>query len=588
MNITMYIQICSFIYFVLLFIVFTLKKKVNNIETKFYKIFLIINLFGLIIDIILAILSGYMNLNSFIYKKIARLYLIYFISWITLLCIYIYIVSKKITTIYESEKSKILNKPFKIFLYTYLLNIIVVLITPNYFKQDKFGTHSYGFASTYTYLISSIYIFLCIYFMIKSKNKNRKFIPVITYIILLIIAMFIQIINPSIILTPTVMTLTIFVMYFTIENPDVKMNMELAKNRNIIQNTMEEKNNFLFIVSTTLKTTINNLNELSLNAIKKDNKGLLKDNLLEINNEINYLSFTINNILNVSTMDINEIKVIDSKYNLKKLIEKIKLVNKSKINDKLNFRIEMSSLPDYFYGDKTLLFLVINSLLNNAFKYTEKGFIELRINSIVKYDMCRLIITIEDSGCGISISKINELLTDKNITKNELDRLNTNDLSINLIKKIIKKMGGYFIIKSKIDVGTEVKFVLDQKIINDNNNTIINNNKVLVATSNINLFNKINKYLENNYLVEKSLYGQDVIDKIRNKQEYKYILIDDNIDKRALGVLKVIKEINNKLKVIVILDNDTSIIKNQFIKDGFNDYILKSNIEGDLKRIINV
>ena len=588
MNITMYIQICSFIYFVLLFIVFTLKKKVNNIETKFYKIFLIINLFGLIIDIILAILSGYMNLNSFIYKKIARLYLIYFISWITLLCIYIYIVSKKITTIYESEKSKILNKPFKIFLYTYLLNIFIVLITPNYFKQDKFGTHSYGFASTYTYLISSIYIFLCIYFMIKSKNKNRKFIPVITYIILLIIAMFIQIINPSIILTPTVMTLTIFVMYFTIENPDVKMNMELAKNRNIIQNTMEEKNNFLFIVSTTLKTTINNLNELSLNAIKKDNKGLLKDNLLEINNEINYLSFTINNILNVSTMDINEIKVIDSKYNLKKLIEKIKLVNKSKINDKLNFRIEMSSLPDYFYGDKTLLFLVINSLLNNAFKYTEKGFIELRINSIVKYDMCRLIITIEDSGCGISISKINELLTDKNITKNELDRLNTNDLSINLIKKIIKKMGGYFIIKSKIDVGTEVKFVLDQKIINDNNNTIINNNKVLVVTNNINLFNKINKYLENNYLVEKSLYGQDVIDKIRNKQEYKYILIDDNIDKRALGVLKVIKEINNKLKVIVILDNDTSIIKNQFIKDGFNDYILKSNIEGDLKRIINV
>lgn len=588
MNITMYIQICSFIYFVLLFIVFTLKKKVNNIETKFYKIFLIINLFGLIIDIILAILSGYMNLNSFIYKTIARLYLIYFISWITLLCIYIYIVSKKITTIYESEKSKILNKPFKIFLYTYLLNIFIVLITPNYFKQDKFGTHSYGFASTYTYLISSIYIFLCIYFMIKSKNKNRKFIPVITYIILLIIAMFIQIINPSIILTPTVMTLTIFVMYFTIENPDVKMNMELAKNRNIIQNTMEEKNNFLFIVSTTLKTTINNLNELSLNAIKKDNKGLLKDNLLEINNEINYLSFTINNILNVSTMDINEIKVIDSKYNLKKLIEKIKLVNKSKINDKLNFRIEMSSLPDYFYGDKTLLFLVINSLLNNAFKYTEKGFIELRINSIVKYDMCRLIITIEDSGCGISISKINELLTDKNITKNELDRLNTNDLSINLIKKIIKKMGGYFIIKSKIDVGTEVKFVLDQKIINDNNNTIINNNKVLVVTNNINLFNKINKYLENNYLVEKSLYGQDVIDKIRNKQEYKYILIDDNIDKRALGVLKVIKEINNKLKVIVILDNDTSIIKNQFIKDGFNDYILKSNIEGDLKRIINV
>lgn len=285
-------------------------------------------------------------------------------------------------------------------------------------------------------------------------------------------------------------------------------------------------------------------------------------------------------------MDINEIKVVDTKYNLKRLIEKIKLVNKSKINENLSFRVEMSSLPDYFYGDKTLLSLVINSLLNNAFKYTETGFVELRINGIVKYDMCRLIITIEDSGSGISISKINELLTDKNITKKELDRLDTNNLSISLIKKIIKKMGGYFIIKSKVGLGTEVKFVLDQRIINDSNNNIINNNKILVATSDINLFKSINKYLENNYLVEKSLYGQDIIDKIRNKQEYKYILIDDNIDTRSLPILNKLKTLNNKIPVIVILDKDTSVIKKQFLKDGFSDYILKSNIDSDIKKLL--
>ena len=585
MNITMYVQICSFIYFLLLFVVFTFKKKVNNIETKFYTIFLIINLFGLVTDIVLAILSGFMNLDSFIYKVVARLYLVYFVSWITSLCVYIYIVSNNKTSIFESD-NKTLQKYFKVFLYTYLLNVLIVLLAPNYFKQDQFGTHSYGFASTYTYICSSIYILLCIYFMIKSKHKNRKFIPVVTYIVLLIIAMFIQIINPSIILTPTVMTLTIFVMYFTIENPDVKMNMELAKNRNLIQNAMEEKNNFLFIVSTSLRNTINNLNVLSLNVIKKDSKGLFKEDLLEINNEINYLSFTINDVLNVSTMDINEIKVVDTKYNLKRLIEKIKLVNKSKINDNLSFRVEMSSLPDYFYGDKTLLSLVITSLLNNAFKYTETGFVELRINGIVKYDMCRLIITIEDSGCGISISKINELLTDKNITKKELNRLDTNDLSISLIKKIIKKMGGYFIIKSKVGLGTEVKFVLDQRIINDSNNNIINNNKILVATSDINLFKSINKYLEKNYLVEKSLYGQDIIDKIRNKQEYKYILIDDNIDTRSLPILNKLKTLNNKIPVIVILDKDTSVIKKQFLKDGFSDYILKSNIDSDIKKLL--
>lgn len=424
-------------------------------------------------------------------------------------------------------------------------------------------------------------------FFKNVKNfKDKKYVPLYLLIILFSLVIVIQNRFPSLLLVNPAFVLITFVMYFTIENPDVKMNMELAKNRNLIQNAMEEKNNFLFIVSTSLRNTINNLNELSLNVIKKDSKGLFKEDLLEINNEINYLSFTINDVLNVSTMDINEIKVVDTKYNLKRLIEKIKLVNKSKINDNLSFRVEMSSLPDYFYGDKTLLSLVINSLLNNAFKYTETGFVELRINGIVKYDMCRLIITIEDSGCGISISKINELLTDKNITKKELDRLDTNDLSISLIKKIIKKMGGYFIIKSKVGFGTEVKFVLDQRIINDSNNNIINNNKVLVATSDINLFKSINKYLENNYLVEKSLYGQDIIDKIRNKQEYKYILIDDNIDTRSLPILNKLKTLNNKIPVIVILDKDTSVIKKQFLKDGFSDYILKSNIESDIEKLL--
>ena len=448
-----------------------------------------------------------------------------------------------------------------------------------------------GPAVNLLYITAFICIIMMLFTFFKNvkKFKDKKYVPLYLLIILFSFVIVIQNIFPSLLLINPSFVLITFVMYFTIENPDVKMNTELAKNRNLIQNAMEEKNNFLFIVSTSLRNTINNLNELSLNVIKKDSKGLFKEDLLEINNEIKYLSFTINDVLNVSTMDINEIKIIENKYNLKKLIEKIKLVNKAKVNDNLNFRVEFSSsLPDYFYGDKTLLSLVITSLLNNAFKYTETGFIELRINGIVKYDMCRLIITIEDSGCGISISKINELLTDKNITKKELERLDTNDLSISLIKKIIKKMGGYFIIKSKVGFGTEVKFVLDQKIIghNDNNNIIINNNKVLVATSDINLFKIINKYLENNYLVEKSLYEQDIIDKIKNKQEYKYILIDDNLDTRALPILNKIKTLNNKIPIIVILDKDTSVIKKQFLKDGFSDYILRSNIESDIKKLL--
>lgn len=579
-----YFTIYGLVFLILLMIIYFPKKKVKLLENNIYSILIIATLICTLTEVISFILvKNNVPSNSLLYLYTLKILFLGFLSWLYFFSLYVIITSVK-NNENENKLKKIINKS----LYGFGFISLLILFLPIVITDKNGMLLPSGPAVNLLYIMAFICIIMMLFTFFKNvKNfKDKKYVPLYLLIILFSLVIVIQNRFPSLLLVNPAFVLITFVMYFTIENPDVKMNMELAKNRNLIQNAMEEKNNFLFIVSTSLRNTINNLNELSLNVIKKDSKGLFKEDLLEINNEINYLSFTINDVLNVSTMDINEIKVVDTKYNLKRLIEKIKLVNKSKINDNLSFRVEMSSLPDYFYGDKTLLSLVINSLLNNAFKYTETGFVELRINGIVKYDMCRLIITIEDSGCGISISKINELLTDKNITKKELDRLDTNDLSISLIKKIIKKMGGYFIIKSKVGFGTEVKFVLDQRIINDSNNNIINNNKVLVATSDINLFKSINKYLENNYLVEKSLYGQDIIDKIRNKQEYKYILIDDNIDTRSLPILNKLKTLNNKIPVIVILDKDTSVIKKQFLKDGFSDYILKSNIESDIEKLL--
>ena len=93
--------------------------------------------------------------------------------------------------------------------------------------------------------------------------------------------------------------------------------------------------------------------------------------------------------------------------------------------------------------------------------------------------------------------------------------------------------------------------------------------------------------LKDNYLVERSLYGQDVLDKIRTKHEYKYILIDDNIDLRALPVLNKLNEIKDfKIPVIVILNKDTEFIKKQYLKDNFSDYILKSDLDNEIERTI--
>ena len=293
--------------------------------------------------------------------------------------------------------------------------------------------------------------------------------------------------------------------------------------------------------------------------------------------------------MNVSTMDANNIKVYNNSYNPRLLIEKIKLKKEKEVSSNIDLRFNISNtLPNTLYGDKTLLEIVIESLINNAIKNTKEGFIEVTLDVIVKYDMCRIIFVVEDSGCGMSIDKVNYLLTiDEELNEEELKRLNTNDVNINTIKKIIKKMGGYFTLKSEDKKGSEVKFVLDQKIENPIKLNLNSNNEILVASNNLELTNKIAKILENkDYIVDNSIYANDIFDKIKSGEKYKYIIIDDSIDERALPILNKLKSINGfKTPVIVILNDDTSFIKKHFLEDGFSDYILKSNIKEDMERI---
>ena len=176
---------------------------------------------------------------------------------------------------------------------------------------------------------------------------------------------------------------------------------------------------------------------------------------------------------------------------------------------------------------------------------------------------------------------------DEELNEEELKRLDTNDVNINTIKKIIKKMGGYFTLKSEDKKGSEVKFVLDQKIENPIKLNLNSNNEILVASNNLELTNKIAKILENkDYIVDNSIYANDIFDKIKSGEKYKYIIIDDSIEERALPILNKLKNINGfKTSVIVILNDDTSFIKKHFLEDGFSDYILKSNIKEDIERI---
>ena len=411
--------------------------------------------------------------------------------------------------------------------------------------------------------------------------------------------MIIQKLNPGLLLLSFAEAFITFLMYFTIENPDMQMINELYKNKELVESTYEDKSNFLFEMTQEVRNPLFSIKNLC-NEIKIDNNiKSIKNKVDIIDINIKQLDFVVNDILNVSSLNAQKVKIIDNRYNLKNLYDEVITKVSSCIPKDVEFITNISNNVPYLYGDSIKLKQVITSILLNAVKKTSKGYIELSIDTIEKYDVCRLIITMRDSGCGITIDRINEILAvTGEIDKNDIENMEKLELNMLLCQKIIKLLGGNLMIKSEIGKGTEISIVLDQRIYKTNDNeTILNNyessiyknKKVLIVSQNkeeVELIkNKLSSY---NISYSHILYGMDAIDRIKSGKKYDYIIVDDDMKEMSgYSTLKELKNIKNfKIPVIIMLSDNKKEIKDHYLNDGFSDYILVSDMDNELKKII--
>ena len=483
---------------ILLIIIYFSKKKVNSLENKVYSYIVIVTFFSCLVETYSFILvQNGVDPYAFNYLLSLKLLFSCFFAWIYFFTMYILMVTLGDGKQEESMKQIMKNSILFMFL---ILAIDFFFLPITVTKVGQMLLPS-GAAVNIIYVCVAICIvvMLAVFFKNIKKVGNKKYIPLYLLIISFALIVLIQKLVPELLIINGAFVFIAFVMYFTIENPDVKMIDELNKNRMLVNKTMEEKSNFLFLASNQIKTPIKNLEVLSKEAIDLEDKQEMKEKVKEINNLTQNLSILVNNILDISSLTNSNIKMVPEKYNLTNLIQKVKLLEEKKVKDSVEFRMNVSdTVPKFLYGDSKLLEQILISILENSIKYTKTGFIELRLNTIIKYDMARLIFTIEDSGLGMTTSKVNELLLqDSELSEEEIKRLETNNVNMNTIKKLVSKLGGYFTIKSEIGKGTEIKVVVDQKIemeekIDASNYT--GREKVLVAT---------NDKLLKNYLINK-------------------------------------------------------------------------------------
>ncbi len=604
MSSALYFTICAFLVSTLLLIVFNLKKHVNTVSIKMFSILIFINFVSLITE-------GLCSVGSIIYKSypivsnlIFKLYLIFMLLWITYFTLYIFIISKD-----KSYLDKKLSKTFSITKFCVFIMAIVVLILPiNLFTNSDLSIrYTYGASVNFSYLISGIEIlFMFIIVLINLRRIiQKKYLPVFIFFILGGVSMFVQLKNPSLLLITSVETYILLTMYFTMENPDTQIIELLTRNKELTERSVNEKSNFLFKISQELRKPIKDISK-DINLLKEEkNKEIEKELIEQIDNNAKYANFIINNITDISSMDIKNSNIKEDNYNIKKLFKDIELstnnnLKNSNKDSKIKFAVkENTSYPETVYGDKIKLKQILMSVINNSIKYTDNGHIDLEIDAIVRYDMCRFILTITDTGIGMDISKVNKLLSKEEELKDNMIEENNLNLSIPVVHKLLKVVGGNINITSKENKGTIVTIVINQEINYDSTGLVlkdINNYsnpkrklRVLLVDNNDEL-ERVEKILDERDIDKVvTLFGQDCVDKIEHNEEYDLIIIKDELgEETAYEILSKLKQIPKfKTPVIIAIDKEKEFIKEHFIKDGFKDCTILNDDKKALEETLN-
>ena len=590
--VTFSFSICSLVFMLIFLITYFSKRRLKNKDNSIYSFLIITNIIGLIIDIIGYITMHNLNLNSFLNIIISKLNLIYYFTWLYLFVIYIIYISK-------ITKNSIFSNISKIKYICYLINISFILILPLYINNEGDKIYSYGPSASYVYFISIIFAIIIIYCLFRNLKKitKKEFIPLILFVILGLIVMLVQMIFPTVLLLLYSESIITAIMFFTIENPDVKMLNELYKNKEIMESNYEDKYNFLFEITQESRNPLKSIESICNNIKEEKDIKVIKENVKDLSNLAKRLDFTINNVMNVSTLDAQKINIIDKKYNLKKVCEeltkRVSLENKKDIEFKYN--IPHNDL--YLYGDDMKIKQVLYSLIVNSLEKTNVGYVEFKVNVIEKYDYARVIFMVTDSGPGIEIDKINEILSATGaLDKEEVELLNKKEVDVKLCQKVIKLMGGNLMIKSDLGKGSEFILTIDQRVYHDETKSILSNyenvvnnyQKALIVSQDKTLISKIKNILNKNSVSYSVLYyGLDAVDKIKSHKKYDFILISDEMKEvSGLSTLKEMQKVKGfSSPCIVMLNESKKGLAKHYIEDGFSDYIINEDIDS-LNKII--
>ena len=597
----------------LIALVFFLKKKIELQENFFYKNILIFTLCVNTTNFVSHYLAniyakdGLTETFSNIFANINKLGSLFIvIITMNILSYIMYISYAKYRD--NFKRNTIIN--------TIIYFIIGIFIFILDFEVYQIGgvTSGQGSAVILTFGLAFINLIIALVIALLNIKKYDKRYNAIYYIIplLFFLGLFVMF-HPQFNIYDLILSLLCYLMYFTIENPDVKLisNLELAKES--AEKANRAKSDFLSSMSHEIRTPLNAIVGLSQDILLYKDK--LPNEVLEDADDIvsasNTLLEIVGNILDINKIESEKMEIIEKPYDLKKEINELVRVTTTRIGEKpIDFKIDMAvDLPYQLIGDKTHVKGIINNLLTNAIKYTDSGTVNLNIKCVNRGDTCNLIISVMDTGKGIKEEDITKLFT--KFERLDIEKNSTTEgtgLGLAITKRLVEMMNGKINVQSTYGEGSLFVVQLPQKIGRQEELTpteMINTKLIMerlkgefvgkriliVDDNNLNIKVAKKALADFNFIIEEVLNGEEAINLIKSGKNYDLILMDIMMPiMSGSTALKKLKEINGfNIPTIALTADAIAGAEEKYLSEGFVDYISnpfsKEQIEEKLRKV---
>lgn len=589
----LYLPVTAFLLSFILLIIYFSKKRIHLTENNIY----IIMIFAILMDsalVSLLFINVYTNYNEGLVKLLNRIDYVSLIIWASSLMLYVFVVT------YKNKKN--FKKRFKTScLLTVISNLIMIIIMFSsdltIVLKDSINQTAQGPAVNISIIFCLFYVFVSlIIVLLNIKRLTVKHLPVFVIIFTAILIAIMFSLNPYLIIISIGLTIDNFIMYFTIENPDIKLINELELAKVSLEKANNVKSEFLKSMSHEIRTPMNQI--IGCSGILETEEGLSeegKETLSDLTGATNSLLDVCTGILNVSQIESGNVELTISEYNPQELLNEVIELNRKRIGNKdIKLKSNLKVLPYKFYGDKDKVKQIVSNLLSNAIKYTEKGTVEIIANCTKdsdESDVGNFEIIVKDTGKGISKEDMS-LIFDK-FGRIEKDSATLGlGLGLSITKSLVNIMGGTITADSELGKGSTFTCVLHERL-EDPSKKKLEEAKVLVAHNSKIILACLKKILEKYNITVVEVMTPEEVYKNIEKGDFDLVITDEFVGKVTAKelCLKIRFDLNSEIKIIKIISSSNVIDEGDFKGTPYNGHINEdlneSEIINEIKRLLN-